>query len=537
MPDPDLKDASGFDNYLFDRYLHTIARIFIALTLTIPPILLPLNAIAGRGQLDGVRGLDRLSFSNVSPLHTERYWAHLVLALGAVFSVCLILQREIRDYERLRQTLTASAWEDLDGRSSVLLVSDSKEPLPTKAIRTLFRDVAGGVCKMTVNRDYSSLRTKLRERDASLGRLEAAVTELIITANRRRKAERVVRQAGKVSHITPLWMSYLDPEDRPAMRLAIRPWLPSLPFFGSRVDTIYHLRKQVARLNREILWAQQHPSSFPSSNSVLICFNGTLSTPLPFLALKLGIPPSWTLKHGTVPDDTIWENVSTTWWQLFIRGVVIYLLVAALIIGFAFPVTVAGTLSQIRYLASVAPWLNWIDGLPTWLTAAIQGLLPQAMVSLITALAPVALRLMGNARGFYSRRVVENHIQIYYFTFLFVQVFLMVSLSAGITTIIGELTGAVESVPEVLARNLPKASNYFFSYTIIQTFTTTAYTLLQLSGLFEILILSPLLDKTARQKWVRGTCLDLQKWGTFIPVLTNMACIGMSPLPSSGGLA
>jgi hypothetical protein len=116
--------------------------------------------------------------------------------------------------------------------------------------------------------------------------------------------------------------------------------------------------------------------------------------------------------------------------------------------------------------------------------------------------------------------VIKNHVQIYYFTFLFVYVFLNVSLSAGITTIVGELTTVVDSVPEVLARNLPKASNYFFSYILIHTFTTIAYTLLQLGGLVQVLVLSLFLDKTARQKWAKVECLGLHKWGTFIPVLT-----------------
>jgi hypothetical protein len=52
-------------------------------------------------------------------------------------------------------------------------------------------------------------------------------------------------------------------------------------------------------------------------------------------------------------------NVSMSWRQLFIRNTAVYLLVAALILGFAFPVTVAGTLSQVRYLANVAPWLHY----------------------------------------------------------------------------------------------------------------------------------------------------------------------------------
>lgn len=527
MPDPDLDGPSGFDNYLFDRYLHTITRIFVVLGLFIIPILLPLNVIAGSGQLGGVRGLDILSFSNVSPLHTERYWAHLLLALGAILFVCLTLQREIQDYARLSKMLLATTLEDLHGRSSLLLVSDSKDPLPSKVIRTLFRDTAGGVCNMTANRDYSALRTKLREPESCVERLEAAVTRFIIRLNRRGLAGKVIEQRGKSEQGMPLWTSY-HRQDRPSMRLATRPWLPPLPLLGPRVDAIDHLCKQLSQLDREITWAQRHPSWFPVTNSAVIHFNQTLSTPLPALALKLGLPPSWTLKHGTAPNDTIWENISTTWWQLGVRTAVVYGLVGALICGFALPVAAAGTLSQVRYLANVAPWMHWIDRLPAWLIAAIQGVLPQVIVALITALAPISLRFLGHAQGLYSRRLVENHIQIYYFTFLFVQMFLMVSISSGLATVVGELSGAVVSVPEVLARNLPKASNYFFSYIIIQTFTTIAYTLLQFSGIFKILILSPLLDRTARRKWVRRTCLDLQKWSTFIPVLTNIACIGTS---------
>jgi hypothetical protein len=112
-----------------------------------------------------------------------------------------------------------------------------------------------------------------------------------------------------------------------------------------------------------------------------------------------------------------------------------------------------------------------------------------------------------------------------------VQVFLTVSLSAGITTILGELTDTIQSIPAVLAQNLPKACNYFFSYIIMHTFTTIVSTLVEVNGLINLFILSPTFDKTARHKWMRGQSLGLQKWSTFIPVLTNIACIGVFPWP------
>lgn len=58
---------------------------------------------------------------------------------------------------------------------------------------------------------------------------------------------------------------------------------------------------------------------------------------------------------------------------------------------------------------------------------------------------PVAIRLLATMEGLHSRQATEKHVQIYYFTFLFVQVFLNVSLSAGITTILGELSYTVDA--------------------------------------------------------------------------------------------
>jgi len=105
IPDPDLSHASGFENYLFDRYLQTLLRIFVLLGVVILPALLPLNIVDGRNELGGVRGLDRLSYSNIGLSHTDRYWAHLILAIFAIISVCSIIYGELRTYFRLQSSL------------------------------------------------------------------------------------------------------------------------------------------------------------------------------------------------------------------------------------------------------------------------------------------------------------------------------------------------------------------------------------------------------------------------------------------------
>ncbi|KAH6701347.1 hypothetical protein BKA61DRAFT_582425 [Leptodontidium sp. MPI-SDFR-AT-0119] len=82
-------------------------------------------------------------------------------------------------------------------------------------------------------------------------------------------------------------------------------------------------------------------------------------------------------------------------------------------------------------------------------------------------------------------------------------VFLTVSLSVGITTLVRDLKDNITSTPVVLAQNLPKAYNYFFSYILIYTFTTVVSTLVEVNRLLSVFVLSPLFDKTAKEKWVR----------------------------------
>jgi hypothetical protein len=518
LPPSDL--YSSLDNYFFDRYLHTLTRIFLLLGLTVPPILIPLNMVDGKNEAGGVKGLDRLSFSNVGFSHTDRYWVHLVVAILVVALVCHMLRREVQEYRRIQSVSC------LDISRSSLFISSSIKGLSSKAIQRKFRKTAGGVRSVTLNRDYSSLRAKLRRRDELLRKLEIAETALIMKANFNKNVGTKNKSSSEHRHPMPLWMKYLDQKDRPSIRLSARPWLPPLPFIGAQADAIHHFRTEIARSNIEIEWDQQHPDKFPPTNSSFVYFNQTISTQLTNIALKARIPPSWTLKHVSTPRDTIWAHVSISWWQQCIRTAVVYLLVTALTLGFAVPVTIIGSLSQIKYLVHVVSWLQWVETLPNWLVAVVQGVLPPALLAVITAAVPIAIRLIGNIEGLHSRQSTENHVQIYYFVFLFVQEFLTISLSAGITTIIGELADTIQAVPSVLAQNLPKACNYFFSSIIMNTIITVVCTLICVNRLVNFSILSPIFDKTARQKWIRGETMSLQKWGTLVPVFTNIACIG-----------
>jgi hypothetical protein len=82
------------------------------------------------------------------------------------------------------------------------------------------------------------------------------------------------------------------------------------------------------------------------------------------------------------------------------------------------------------------------------------------------------------------------------------------------------------SLVETLAKSLPKASNYFLSYVLLQALSISASSLLRIDRLGGKFVLAPIFDRTVTHMIMREKGQDIQ-WGTFIPFYTNLCCIGM----------
>ncbi|KAL8644572.1 MAG: hypothetical protein Q9210_007186 [Variospora velana] len=137
--------------------------------------------------------------------------------------------------------------------------------------------------------------------------------------------------------------------------------------------------------------------------------------------------------------------------------------------------------------------------------------------------APLVLQQLFLAQGRTSRANAELALQDYYFWFLFLQVFLVISVSSSVATVLSSLKYDVRSFTGLVALNLPKAANYFLSYVVLQSFSVSAGTLLQVGRLTHF-IAGPLLGNTARDVWERLKKPQVQ-WGMFFPVYTNLAVI------------
>ncbi|KAJ5675847.1 hypothetical protein N7462_008744 [Penicillium macrosclerotiorum] len=327
----------------------------------------------------------------------------------------------------------------------------------------------------------------------------------------------------------PLWKKYIKAKDRDTWRL---PWFkwnkwPTIWLIGTKVDTINYCRKELARLNLEIEVDQQHPERFPLMNSAFIQFNHQVAAHMACQSLSHHLPKQMAPRIVEIsPDDVIWDNMSMKWWERYLRTFTIITIVCVMVISWAIPVAFTGLLSQLSYLEGLFTWLSWLSKLPSWLVSAIQGVLPTIFLAILMAILPVCLRFLCKRQGVVTGMAIEMTVQNYYFAFLFVQLFLVVTISSSIASIL-EGASDVSNWPTLLANDIPKASNYFFSYMILRAMSVSAGALMQIAGLIKWFILAPILDKTARKKWTRMTTLNRMKWGSFFPMYTTLASIGM----------
>jgi calcium permeable stress-gated cation channel len=105
-----------------------------------------------------------------------------------------------------------------------------------------------------------------------------------------------------------------------------------------------------------------------------------------------------------------------------------------------------------------------------------------------------------------------------------VQVFLVTAVFSGAATVASQLAKHLQdptSIPELLARQLPKSSNFYLTYFIVQGTMSSADNLLNYSSLLLFLVSYNFVDKTPRQKFDRYTSMKGIAWGKVYPKVSS----------------
>ncbi|KAL6715364.1 hypothetical protein ACLMJK_007630 [Lecanora helva] len=589
IKDEELKTKCGLDGYFFIRLIRALVIIFVPLMVIIVTVLLPINyhggrdvgvyQIGGRQVASNVTGLDTLSWQNVAPTHTKRYWAHLVCAILAVSWTLYRIYHEKLNFIDVRQRFLTSPEHRLKASARTILITNipseyrSKEAL--EALYDVFVD-NDDRSRLTVwvNRDYGSLRALVARRRTLRHHLEKQELRILRLVNKKyrkkgeisapkKTAEKSPRDSdaldderfssaeedeGKIAmtfegdcHAVDLpWHQYLKPSNASQVQLTKAKnghWKPTSSWKiwhrGEKktVPKIAWLRAEIARLNvqiEELLLNLDSDERFKKQNSAFIQFDRQMAAHMACSLVSHNLPGRMSPRYLEVaPHEIIWPNMDVTSFGRLIRtGIALFLFLAMLFL-WGIPTTILASISQLGNLRSSVSWLHWLRPWPSWVISLIAGPLTAILLALLIQLVvPALMRKLAVLTGTPTRSKREVVTQDFYFTFLFIELVLLTAISSGIANIVPSIVKNPTNIPTILANNLPKSANYFFNYLVVQSLGFSGSVLFQYLRILYITTIWPWFTQTPREEAWLQTTIPHQMWANVYSLSTNFAAIG-----------
>ncbi|KAK1836376.1 hypothetical protein QBC39DRAFT_85223 [Podospora conica] len=527
IPDVYALQHQSLDAYLYLRFLRiSCVLCFVGCCITWP-ILFPVNATGGGGQKE----LDILTYGNIDrDTQGKRYYAHALTCWVYFGFIMYLIMREIIFFINLRQAFLMSPfYANRISSRTVLFSSVPDDYLDETNLRRVFGPT---VKNIWITSDTKEVDELVQERDKVAMRLEKAEIKLIKLANKARQA--AITKGGSADEASPS-----APLDAESGSIAAR-WVPikkrpahrtgALGLFGKKVDTINWCRAELERLIPAVdqVQSQYRAGTFKKIPGVFIEFRSQADAEgaAQILAHHQGLQMS-PRTVGIRPSEIVWKSLAIPWWQRLVRRYAVIAFITAMIIFWAIPVAFVGIVSNINNLTSIS-FLAWIEKIPKPILGVVTGLLPAVLLSVLMSLVPIVMRLCAKFAGEPSLSRVELFTQNAYFAFQVVQVFLVATLSSAATAVAKQIIDSPTDAPSILAEKLPRASNLYISYFIVQGLTIATGVLTQVIGFVIFNLLYKFLANTPRAMYQKWANLSAISWGSTLPVYTNIVVIAIT---------
>ncbi|AET41563.1 Spo75p Ecym_8281 [Eremothecium cymbalariae DBVPG len=323
----------------------------------------------------------------------------------------------------------------------------------------------------------------------------------------------------------------------------------SIPIVG--YDQIYHIENKlrkletvIARYNRIIQKGhkeitvyhaeQERPVDsdgrppLKSKQAVVVFKNALLAHIFDQLLLSDGTSTMKEKILGINPEDIHWKNITVTnRLVLMFRVALSNFLSVMVIVGWVIPVAFVGLISQIPFIAKLVPVPSWSSNSSSIFDKSLASIVPVMTLIFLTEGVPFLFRWFGWLKCCRSGSATELDVQKWFFAFLFVHIFLVVTISSGISVIVEKLVNNPVSIPDLLGTNLPKSSNFFCSFVLIRGMSYFGGNFMQIKNLLFELFYYRWKVFTPRGTFERNTNIQQYQWGSVYPMFSVLACIGI----------
>ncbi|ODV67707.1 DUF221-domain-containing protein [Hyphopichia burtonii NRRL Y-1933] len=510
-PEGFIIQHAGPDGYFFTRFLFEFAFISLLGCIILWPILFPLSATNSNHNVE----LDILAFGNIK--NKYRYFAHVFLSWIYFGCFIFLIYRELVYYVTFRHALQSTPLYDSLLSSRVLLLTEVPSHLLSE---TEIRNYFPTSTNLWYARDYEELQELVKERSKLSGKYEGALNKTITKAvNLRNKASKKNKPLPEPADDINQYLK--DGKKRPTHKLKF--------LIGQKVDTLDYCPEKLGELNKDIKKRQLEHNSNTQIPSVFIEFPTQLELQKAYQAIPYNDEFKKCGRYsGLAPADVIWPNLALTPNKRRVKKAIASTVLTLMIIFWSIPVAVVGAISNIDNLISQAPWLSFINNLPSVLLGLIKGLLPVVALAILMSLIPPFIKKMGKVAGCITVQEVERYCQSWFFAFQVVQSFLVMALCSSAMGAVPSIVEDPSTVLPLLAQKLPTSGNFYLAYLCFFGLTTAAALLFQLVALILAQFLGKILDGTPRAKWNRYTTLGQPFFSVLYPNMQLICVIALA---------
>lgn len=513
-----LMQHAGVDGYFLLRYVGIAASLSLVTCILVFPILLPVNATNGRG----FQGFELLAFANVT--NHNRFYAHVFLSWLFFGLLLYVIYKELYYYVVVRHAVQTTPLYDglLSSRTVVVTELSESYAHPGEMEKRFPR-----ASKIVFAADHSQLQDYCKDRAKTAAKYENTLNKIL------NKAVKKNLKAQKKGTLDELYHNGSEPQDmletyvptnkRPKQRIG----KVKLPFFSKKVDLINYSQDHISELNEKIHEEQREWDQKEIRPTVFMEFPSQLEAQKCFQSLKsvMGRSSFGKTFIGVAPEDINWDSVSFTKVKKKSKRALANAFLTLMIIYWAIPVAVVGVISNVNFLSEKVYFLRWIQDIPDVILGLVTGIVPSLALSILMSLVPPVIKKAGAMSGSMSHQETELYCQSWYYAFQVIQVFLVTTAASSASSTVEAIIRDPSSAMTLLANNLPKASNFYISYFLVQGLTAPPMSLAQLVPLALSKSLGRILDKTPRQKWNRYNTLAKPSWGVVYPTVQILVCI------------
>ncbi|XP_048229587.1 uncharacterized protein LOC8277981 [Ricinus communis] len=472
MPEPELIDHAGLDSAVYLRIYLLGLKIFVPIAFLAWAILVPVNwtnstlelALANVTSSD----IDKLSISNI-PLHSQRFWAHIVMAYAFTFWTCYVLMKEYEKVATMRLQFLASEKRRAD-QFTVLV--RNVPPDPDESVSELVEHF------FLVNHPDHYL-----------------THQVVYNAN---KLSKLVKKKKSMQN----WLDYY--QLKYSRDKSLRPLLKSgfLGLWGKKVDAIDHYTSEIEKLSKEIVEERERVEKDPKAimPAAFVSFKTRWGAAVCAQTQQSRNPTLWLTDWAPEPRDVYWHNLAIPYVSLAIRRLIMGVAFFFLTFFFMIPIAFVQSLASIEGIEKRAPFLKPIIEIK-FIKSVIQGFLPGIALKLFLIFLPTILMIMSKFEGFASLSSLERRSATRYYFFNIVNVFLgSIITGTAFEQLNSFIKQSANDIPKTIGVAIPMKATFFITYIMVDGWAGIAGEVLMLKPLIIFHLKNFFLVKTEKDR-------------------------------------